>query len=169
MFWVFRSEYIVAYEGNAVQSFVTLSTVVHWNGIERKWVRLNLIMSVCDRNDFSIKWIFQECRIYCGQVVAIGSNYSEFTENTVRAKCRIVVVGFGSIDWWRGGTLLWRIVAQHRWVHLHLADTAILIFVFFSFNLSAIFNSQSSNCNRLKSVIKTLTTLFIRTNTICTI
>lgn len=47
--WVVRSKYIIASEGNAVQSFVTLSTVVHWNGTERQWVRLNMIMSYARR------------------------------------------------------------------------------------------------------------------------
>lgn len=80
----------------------------------------------CSPNDFRII-IFQKCRIHSWQVDAIGSNYIKYTENTVRAKCGIVVAGFGGIDWWRCGTLLWRIIAQHRWIRLHLADTPILI------------------------------------------
>lgn len=71
--------------------------------------------------------IFQKCRIQHGRIDADGANiHIEFTENSVRAKCRTVVAGFGGVDWWRGGTLLRCIIAQHRRIRLHLVDTAIL-------------------------------------------
>lgn len=96
------------------------------------------------------------------RVNAIGANNCiEFTENTVRAKCCDVVAGFGGVDWWCCRSLLWRIIAQFRRIHLHLADTQILKFHLFAFLSIFTIVGDAQSAIRQQSDINTFTAFIV--------